>query len=97
MGRKLKRHRINSDDESFKDLDIEYQRNDYHDRYVDALNSLPADERSMMILFVTVGNNKARLAKMLGCSRTHISGHITAIQEKLKEIIKNQKPTEYYD
>lgn len=90
MGRKRKQIIINPT-EIFHDLDVEYAANDYNNEYVNALNSLPPDERSMMILYVATGCNKSKLAKMLGCSRTHIHPRIVALQTKLKEIIKTKK------
>lgn len=90
MGRKRKSYVIDADGSQFHELDVEYTRNDYKDVSVDALNSLPPDERSIMILYISVGNNKKELAKRLGCSRTHIHETLKRIQDKLKEQI-NQK------
>lgn len=91
MGRKRKQLTIDTSAKVFHDLDVEYTVNDYNNAMVDALNSLPPDERSMMILYVATGCNKSKLAKMLGCSRTHIHPRIVALQTKLKEIIKTKK------
>lgn len=90
MGRKRKSYVIDADGSQFHELDVEYTRNDYKDVSVDALNGLPPDERSIMILYISVGNNKKELAKRLGCSRTHIHETLKRIQDKLKEQI-NQK------
>lgn len=91
MGRKRKQVTIDQEETLFRELDEEYTANDYHSELVDALNSLPVDERSLFILYIATGCNKSKLAKRLGCSRTHIHPRITGLQTKLKEIIKNQR------
>lgn len=97
MGRKRKKYNIDPLEYSFHELDVEYMRNDYNNEMVDALNQLPPDERSMMIMYITTGNNKTELARRLGCSHSHIRQQIFYLQIKLQEIIKkNQKKDELH-
>ena len=91
MGRKRKKYNINLSDYSFHELDEEYMRNDYGNDMVAALNQLPPDERAMMIMYVTTGNNKTELARRLGCSHSHIRQQIFYLQVKLQEIIKKNR------
>lgn len=95
MGRKRKQHNIDTAANQFHELDVEYSRNDYRDPYVDVLNQLPPDERAMMILYISTGSNKTAVARMLGCSRNHIHGHIKAIQDKMKYLIKKKNDELY--
>lgn len=88
MGRRKKHFKI--DTAAFRELDMDYQLNEYHDRMVDALNQLPTDERSIMIIYIGTNMNKAEVARILGASGSFCRYKITAIQNKLKEIIKNQ-------
>lgn len=97
MGRKRKKYNINLSDYSFHELDEEYMRNDYGDDMVAALNQLPPDERAMMILYVSLGCNKSKLARVLGCSRPFIQGRLKEIQTKLKDIIKQRVNKENYE
>lgn len=94
MGRKRKVLTIGTDEEQFKRLDEEYTLNECNDPMVEALNTLPADERSLMILYISSGNNKTKLAKKLGCSFPFIDHRIWIIQVKLKEIIDKKQRTE---
>lgn len=96
MGRKRKQIIINPA-EIFHDLDVEYAANDYNNENVNALNSLPTDERSMMILYVSLGCNKSKLARVLGCGRPFIQGRLKEIQTKLKDIIKQRVNKENYE
>lgn len=88
MGRK-KRTITTDASEAFKSLDREYQANQEGNRYVAALNLLPADERSLMIMYVATGNNKTKLAKSLDCSWPYLHERIQSIQAKLKQLINS--------
>ena len=83
MGRKRKQLKARTTSEEFKEM-------------VTALNSLPADERSMMILYISTGCNKTKLAKQLNCSWPLIAPKITELQNKLKEIIEKQRQDGIY-
>ena len=97
MGRKRKKYTIDLSNYSFHELDEEYTRNDYGNDMVEALNQLPSDERAMMIMYITTGNNKTELARRLGCSHSHIRQQIFYLQVKLQEIIKiNRKKNGVY-
>ena len=91
MGRKRKKYTIDLSNYSFHELDEEYTRNDYGNDMVEALNQLPSDERAMMIMYITTGNNKTELARRLGCSHSHIRQQIFYLQVKLQEIIKKNR------
>lgn len=94
MGRKRKVLSVGTDDEQFRNLDREYQQNECGDPMVEALNALPADERSLFILYIMTGNNKTALAKKMGCSYPIIDQRIFYLQVKLKEIIEKKRKTE---
>ena len=83
MGRKKRTIEIDQD-EAFRQLDSEYRENKEGDPYVSALNRIPADERSLMIMFVVYGLNKIRLASKLDCSWPYLHGRITEIQNHIK-------------
>ena len=87
MGRKRKRIDFDRYEDSFRDLDIDYRENERNDVMVDALNSLPPDERSLMILYIANGNNKTEVGRILGASEAFVRYKIKEIQDKLKEKI----------
>jgi DNA-directed RNA polymerase specialized sigma24 family protein len=96
MGRRRKQLKARTTSEEFKELDTIYRANDYDNEMVTALNSLPTDERSMMILYISTGCNKTKLAKQLNCSWPLIAPRITKLQNKLKEIIEKQRQDGVY-
>lgn len=87
MGRKRKEIDLQRHDETFRDLDRAYRENEGNDPMVAALNTLPADERALMILYITNGCNKTKVGRLLGASEAFVRYKIRDIQEKLKEQI----------
>lgn len=87
MGRKRKTIDIDQYEDTFRDLDLDYRENDRNDVMVAALNSLPPDERSLMILYIANGNNKTEVGRILGASEAFVRYKIKEIQEKLKDKI----------
>lgn len=87
MGRKRKTIDIDQYEDTFRDLDLDYRENERNDVMVAALNSLPPDERSLMILYIANGNNKTEVGRILGASEAFVRYKIKEIQEKLKDKI----------
>lgn len=87
MGRKRKTIDIDHREDSFKELDRIYRENERKDPMVAALNALPADERSLMILYIANGCNKTEVGRILGASEAFVRYKIKAIQEKVKNTI----------
>jgi DNA-directed RNA polymerase specialized sigma24 family protein len=87
MGRKRKEIDINHHEATFRDLDRIYRENERNDPMVAALNALPADERSLMILYIANGCNKTEVGRILGASEAFVRYKIKAIQEKVKNTI----------
>ena len=86
MGRR-KRIVTKSRKKAYCDLDIDYRLNETNDSLVEALNSLPTDERSLMVLYISMGCNKAEVARSMNCSDTLIRYRIKAITQKIKDRI----------
>lgn len=88
-----------TDENNFKWLTEEYRNNDYDDTMVDALNSLPDDERNMMILFITHKNKLAPLARYFHVSTPFIRRKINEIREKMltkyEELLQGYERTDY--
>ena len=87
MGRKRKEIDINHREDSFKELDRIYRENERNDPMVAALNALPADERSLMILYIVNGCNKTEVGRILGASEAFVRYKVKAIQVKVKTIM----------
>lgn len=91
--------RDTNDENTFKWLSEEYRNNDYDDTMVDALNSLPDDERNMLILFITHKNKLAPLARYFHVSTPFIRRKISEIREKVlqkyEELLQGYECTDY--
>ena len=86
MGRRATNPHI--DDAAFRALDERYRRNEDGDAMVEALNRLPADDRSMVIMWVLLDRNKTALAKSMGLSVPFVRDRLWRLQELMKEYYK---------
>lgn len=84
MSRKRKTIDIDHREDSFKELDRIYRENESKDPMVYALNALPADERSLMILYIVNNCNKTEVGRILGASEAFVRYKIKAIRDKIK-------------
>ena len=73
------------DEDAFRDLDREYRANAGGDLLVRALNTMPADDRALMLAYIVCGNNSAELARMAGVSQPAIANRIWRIQVIVKD------------
>ena len=97
MGRKNKRH---IDEAAFKALDRRFRENADGDLLVRAFNTLPADDRALMLAYITVGNNTSELARMAGVSRGVIESRLWRIQvvvkERYEKLVKQQEDEDIF-
>lgn len=88
-----------NDENTFKWLSEEYHSNDYNDTLIEALNTLPDDERNLMILYITHKNKLAPLARYFHVSTPFIRRRISEIREKIisvyEELLNGQERVDY--
>lgn len=77
----------------YDQLDHEYRENVCGDPVVACLNTLPAHERRVMIMYIALGCNKTALAAELGCCRQSAITTVVELQTKLKNRIKRKTET----
>lgn len=72
----------------FKRLDAEYRENTTDSPAIEALNTLPPDERALAILYTTSGGNLSATADYLHCDRHTIDRYILAIRCKIEDALR---------
>ena len=73
------------DDNTFRELDRMYRENACGDLLVRAFNSLGADDRAIMLAYITVGKNATTLARLMSVSRKAINKRLWRIQVITRE------------
>ena len=73
--------------DEFTELSDIYRDNDNKDELVDALNTLPPDERNLIVMYVCCNHNYSELARELNCSPQSIRKYLMKIKEKIKSRI----------
>lgn len=82
----------------FRELDREYTANTTDSPAVAALNTLPVDERALVILFIACRGNKEATAEYLNTSRKTIGKYLSGIRETLEVKMKaEQRRRDYED
>ena len=71
----------------FKRLDAEYRANTTDSPAVEALNTLPPDERALAILYTASGGNSSATATYLHCDRHTLDRYIYAIRIKMEDAV----------
>lgn len=75
---------------AFRQLDREYAANTEDSPAVEALNTLPADERAMAIMHIANNGNVTKTAAVLGCDshtmRKYLLRVRVSIEDKMKVI-----------
>lgn len=82
MGRKRTERELTS--QRYHELDSRLRENEDDDPRIEAINSLPSDERTLIIMYLALGNRTA-LAEMLHISRPYLSDKLWRISVKLKD------------
>ena len=72
-------------EETFKQLDRTYRANEGGDLLVRAFNTLNADDRALMLAYMSCGNNIRALARSFGVTRQTLGDKIWRIQVVVKE------------
>lgn len=72
----------------FKRLDAEYRANTTDSPAVEALNTLPPDERALAILYTASGGNSSATARYLHIDRHTLDGYILAIRWKMEDVLR---------
>lgn len=78
MGRRPRHSTI--DDNAFRELDRTFRTNACGDLLVRAFNSLGADDRAIMLAYITVGKNATALARLMHVSRKCVDRRLWRIQ-----------------
>ncbi len=73
------------DIKAFRELDRRYRLNGHFDPLCRAFNTLPADDRAIMLAYIVVGKKKRHLANLLGVSYPVINDRLWRIQVVVKE------------
>lgn len=77
------------DEAAIRQLDRDYRENAEGDMLVRAFNSLPVDDRALMLAYIECGNNAAELARMAGVSWTTMDNRL----RKIKTMVKGKYQT----
>lgn len=86
MGRrKYSRKHATINEDTFKRLDRTYRANEGGDLLVRAFNTLNADDRALMLAYMSCGNNIRALARSFGVTRQTLGDKIWRIQVVVKE------------
>lgn len=72
----------------FKQLDAEYRANTTDSPTVEALNTLPPDERALAILYTASGGNSSATARYLHIDRHTLDGYMLAIHWKMEDALR---------
>ena len=83
MGKQRDRRRIDRDE--FVALDKDFRSNDCGDLLVRAFNALNADDRALMLAYMSAGYKVSALVRQLGVSRPVIEDRLWRIQVIVKE------------
>lgn len=95
-----KRNGINSkfDKDAFRTLDRYFTLNEGGDLLVRAFNTLDADDRAILLAFMSCGQNKRTLAKLCSVSWPVIDERLWRIQvivkERYQHLLKEQEDKE---
>ena len=77
----------------------EYQRNDYDNALVDALNRLQDDERNLIILFIVHRCKTAKLARYLSLPRNAVYERLMQARQNVirhyRDILNQNEETDY--